>query len=195
MSLLLAAVMLLADEEMPPPKVADFLRICEINGNARISELKQQIKLADSTKIKATPAERRAMKAEAVEAIKLIQDGRVLFMPRLDASSLRVGQAGLIISGGRDAPASFKVSQIIDEKNAILSREDEAFWVVMPTTGLVDDNTVKLTGPMEVAGTKKYTTVTGAGRTVLLLQRFDTTEIERWHGILQARKAAADPKK
>ena len=72
----------------------------------------------------------------------------------------------------------FHVTSIVDEKNAILRLGPSTYWLTdYPTKGLVDDETVRLIGPVMCAGSKKYTTVLGGSSTVKVLRFVTQAEL------------------
>jgi hypothetical protein len=63
-----------------------------------------------------------------------------------------------------------KAIQVIDDNAAIMEWSRTLHWVEMPTAGIVDGKTYEMNKVMRVTGTKRYTTVLGAQRTILALE-------------------------
>jgi hypothetical protein len=95
---------------------------------------------------------------------------------RLFCNELQVGQVGLITVNGRQ-PVLATAIQVIDDNNAIMEWSSTLHWVQMPTAGMVDDKTYPMNRVMRVTGTKRYTTVLGAQRTILALEAVADAEV------------------
>lgn len=107
------------------------------------------------------------------------------FIPTYFAWKLRTGDIGQVVSGGGANGNQFRIQQIIDGKNMIVTNidaegstiQDFAFAnVVVPecwlwisgvnTSNLSDDRGVVLDAIYECKGTRSYVTVLGASRTI-----------------------------
>ena len=86
--------------------------------------------------------------------------------PKVRCNELQVGQVGVITFDGSN-PVHGKVIQVIDADNAIIEWSSTHHWVKMPTAGMVDGKRYAMDRVMHVAGTKQYTTILGARRTLL----------------------------
>jgi len=89
--------------------------------------------------------------------------------PRLRCNDLRVGQVGLITINGTN-PVHAKAIQVISPNAVIMEWSRNMHWVEMPTAGMVDGGTYVMNRVMRITGTKTYTTVLGAQRTILAME-------------------------
>ena len=88
--------------------------------------------------------------------------------PQLDPRTLEQGQCGIL------EYFRFKVMQVIDGKNVILTMENPdipPFWIAdYDTSHLVDGERVRVVGMVDVGETKKYTTVHGSETTIRVIR-------------------------
>jgi hypothetical protein len=87
-------------------------------------------------------------------------------VPKLRSNELQVGQVGVITYDGRN-PVKAKAVQVIDGDNVIMEWGGTLYWVRMATAGMVDDKLYAMSRVVHVKGTKSYTTVLGANKTLL----------------------------
>lgn len=82
----------------------------------------------------------------------------------------------------------FKVLSVVDSQNTLLQLgTNRTFWLEQfPSKDLVDGQSVRLIGPVQVMGTRDYTSAIGASRTVRVLRFVPKEKIE------QAEKEAAE---
>jgi hypothetical protein len=115
--------------------------------------------------------------------LKDLKAGDALAMPFLSYDNLKVGDIGRPEYG-------FNVNQIVDESNVIVKYVGETdLWLKgFDTKDLTDDSRINSVDCVRITGTKKYTTVTGASRTILLAEPFDGDAVIRAH--IAAHKAA-----
>lgn len=72
-----------------------------------------------------------------------------------------------------------KIVQIIDDGNLIVTWGKEPVWITgMKTEGLTDSDSVGTSYLMIANGTKRYTTVLGAEKTVLHLEAFSESKLD-----------------
>jgi hypothetical protein len=105
--------------------------------------------------------------------------------PSLNFTNLKAGDLGVMPVGEwmefgekRTRPTGWKVLQIIDRENAILTHIDgfykevngEAFWFEMDTSGMVDGRSHTFDGIWECKGTRRYNAALGGTRTVFVLR-------------------------
>lgn len=70
-----------------------------------------------------------------------------------------------------------RVAQVIDPKNAVIEYSDSTLWLSgFNTSGWTDDTSRSITSPVEITGTKSYTTVLGGQKTVLMVEPFTPPE-------------------
>jgi hypothetical protein len=70
-----------------------------------------------------------------------------------------------------------KVTQVVDETNALVSRSEETLWVAnVSTAGIVDGRDLDDNLIVEVVGTRRYKTVAGATNTVFVLKPLQISE-------------------
>jgi hypothetical protein len=93
-------------------------------------------------------------------------------VPKLRSNELEVGQVGIITYDGRN-PVKAKAVQVIDGNNVIMEWGSTLYWVGMSTAGMVDDKVYVMSPVMHVKGTKSYTTVLGASKTLLEIHATD----------------------
>jgi hypothetical protein len=96
---------------------------------------------------------------------------------RLRCNQLQVGQVGLITYDGTN-PVHAKAIQVIDDNTAIMEWSSTLHWVEMPTSGMVDGKSYVMDRVMRITGTKRYTTVLGAQRTVLAMEAVDEADMD-----------------
>lgn len=65
-----------------------------------------------------------------------------------------------------DVPVQYTVTQVLGPDACLISIAGTAVWFERDTTGLTDGAKIQFTRPVEVTGTKAYTTVLGASKTV-----------------------------
>ncbi len=96
-----------------------------------------------------------------------------------------VGEIGFWRDTGFFTLETVKVKQIVDDKSMLveeLTRLKKNYWLEgFATRGVVDGDMVRVGCLLEITGTKQYTTVLGATKTVLVLEPYpiDTTLPER----------------
>ena len=90
---------------------------------------------------------------------------------------LRSGQIGYLVRNSTEY--TYSLNQVLDDRNALIY--GNKIWIEgINTADLVDDSVISLRGVVfVVAGTKRYTTVTGATRTVKHLAVLDTTKADQ----------------
>lgn len=149
-------------------------------------------------------------KQAAMEAIKLkianLSDLDSVY-PSLFFNNLKPGDAGRLpkYSPNGFATYNFRVFQVVDENNVIISWErygstavvggfsntrgqllqntsstpgsQMQFWLVGPTDGMVDDQVFKTASPLQVIGTEQYITPFGTTATVPKLKIFDVSNL------------------
>jgi hypothetical protein len=96
----------------------------------------------------------------SAEIGRLKKGGDVHFL--IDQFQLAVGDAGFFTS-------AVKIRQVISPGMVLAGYPDDAPYILsgINTSGLTDDKLVWLRQAVAVTGTEKYTTVLGAGKTVL----------------------------
>jgi hypothetical protein len=102
------------------------------------------------------------------EELSLVLDGG---MPGLGSITLPPLAVGAVRSlGGID----IRIDQVIDRRNMLVNIYGVNFWVVMDTSGFVDDQDVAINcRAAAIIGTKTYETAIGGTRTVFVLKPFD----------------------
>jgi hypothetical protein len=106
---------------------------------------------------------------EAREAKELLDgmENRVVYTEPEFKDDIKVGLISTL--------HSFRMKQVSDETNAIISVKDVDIWFKgLPTKNFADDTNYTLDEPIPyfITGTKSYATVTGAKRTILLAEPF-----------------------
>jgi hypothetical protein len=93
----------------------------------------------------------------------------------LDLGTLTRGQVG------RLAYWNFKVADVVDSQNVILSvGSNKRVWLEgYPTDGFVSDQAVRIIDFVEVTGTKSYETVAGSSLTVWVVKLLPKEETEK----------------
>lgn len=77
---------------------------------------------------------------------------------------------------------SFEVSQVVDESNVIVKYGDISIWLTnYDTKELADNMQIKYINCVQITGTKKYSTVAGTTRTILLVELFDGDSVIKAH--------------
>jgi hypothetical protein len=91
----------------------------------------------------------------------------------------------------------FRVLSIVDDKNLLLQLgTSRTFWLEgFPTKDLVDNQSVRLIGPIEIRGTKEYTTAIGGLRTVRVLRFVSEDRVRNWEKEEADRKGAEEQAK
>ncbi len=123
--------------------------------------------------------------------LKRIKDDDAVTLPFFKPD-LKVGDMGVCAD-------TITVDQIVDDENMLVSgnigverendpgtvdsqdwrTKNQSVWISgVSTKGLVDGQQLKLEDPLEVAGTKRYETTTGAQRTTFLLKALNTTGLK-----------------
>jgi hypothetical protein len=113
-------------------------------------------------------------------AKKLGLSQKLVDKPRSDRECLqgplRTGQKGYLETW------QLAVRQVIGEKDLLIGFDDfsgEPLWLTgYPSKGLVDGDTIRLIGLIEVAGTKSFETVAGSKKTVRLIRFVEPEEAD-----------------
>ena len=105
--------------------------------------------------------------------------------PGMDPDNMEEGHVGKLDFW------SFKVLDVIDDKNVLLSLgSSRIVWLKdFPTKGLVDEQSVRLIGDMECTGTKSYGTAIGGSRTVKVVRFISAEELAKADAEEAARNA------
>lgn len=93
-------------------------------------------------------------------------------------NSLYIGAIGTLRvarRGDTSRTTSIRIIQVMNASSARIKYRQQEAWMNMDTTGLVDGSPALPAGVWKVTGTRKYTTVLGAPRTLFVLDR---TEID-----------------
>jgi hypothetical protein len=77
------------------------------------------------------------------------------------------------VNGSSSTPPVFKVVQVIDRDNALLSWGAKTYWVELDAAKLADGDTVTVTAFVHHKGTKQYVSAGGVKRTVRLFRFVD----------------------
>jgi hypothetical protein len=159
----------------------------------RLHKLEDSVSSANET----LQAEQDAREADAAyqQAVNVASYQSQLQADQQELDSLRISRGNFTPSltesiAGKTTPSAFgtlgdvRVNQVIDENDVLVSAGDADYWLAdLPTAGLVDGQTLSV-NLVVIDGTKSYTTVMGASRTVRELKLFDPA------GEIQAAKAA-----
>jgi hypothetical protein len=87
------------------------------------------------------------------------------------AAAVAIAQATSQAGQSGRAELPYRILQVIDQNNVILTwGPDVTWWVEMPTAGLADGQTIKITDFVHCVGTRQYRTTFGRTRTVLVLK-------------------------
>lgn len=137
--------------------------------DAKLAAHQREAKLADNQ-----PAKNQAwrMIRETQEALTLMRRADPRFLLVLDEPrQLRKEQGGFLRRGMKGDYFPVTIRQIIDSRNALVEIDEESFWLKGFGLGdLVDGKKIILTEAIYVSGTRQYTTILGASRTVLVLE-------------------------
>lgn len=107
-------------------------------------------------------------------------------LPPFDMEAAKVGVIGQL---RRYRPETIEVVQVVDDDNAIVrhfapgfygatSQAENLFWLSgVSTKEWTDGAKINYSEPLEVVGTKRYETVAGSTKTILLLKPFDPEEL------------------
>jgi hypothetical protein len=111
------------------------------------------------------------LQTEKVERIKKAKAAPLRLVPNLYLRDIQVGSFGKLGESQFDpTPPLFRLTQVIDNNNAIMSLGSLTLWVEMTTAGLVDGTRIELIDFVHCTGTRRYETVVGGTRTVFVLK-------------------------
>jgi len=87
----------------------------------------------------------------------------------------------------------FEVQNVVDDRNVILRwGQDKGFWLQgVPTSGLIDNQNIKLDMPVAITGTRQYETVAGGVATVFEMVPVDLSALEPFEPSERQKEAAA----
>jgi len=109
---------------------------------------------------------KRAKELSKWQEAKKELDGKPYLLRSLEPAKWKQGEIG-------ELNYYISVFQVIDGNNFIGKVGEELFWVSnYPTGGLVDGKRYDIGGAFEVIGTKSYTSVLGANKTIYHIARF-----------------------
>lgn len=190
-----AAVLLLLSwsgaAEPPPdyPKLkSEWDRTVKAKMAAEMSRLdrdaegfKQEIADAKAAKKKATDFGRKADANAAQERIDratadltrlaVARESRQKRPYAIRPRELDFGAFGLLgTNGSQDEPPVFRVLQVIDPANALMTWGEATYWVEANTAKWVDGTRVEMNGFVHCVGKKEYKSAAGVKRTVLHLK-------------------------
>ena len=161
------------DAAEPKKEIPDYIEKYLVKEEIQREEACEKIRAEFLEKIvDVKPAEREAL----AQKYQILIDGADKETRAKIGYFLKVGDVGYFKSPVR-------VIQVIDDHSLLIrTGPTEAFYILrgFPTDEVADDDLFKVDGFLNVTGTESYETVSGAKKTVKVIERIDDEEIQEW---------------